>query len=214
MYGNTTDLPVTEATELQTSESPYGSTKQMGEQIVRDMFARSPIKAVLLRYFNPAGAHPSALIGESPRNKAANLVPGITETAAGLRDELVVFGDDYPTRDGSCIRDYIHVMDLADAHTRALQFLENDPAANHLEIFNLGIGEGVSVLEAVHAFEEVSGVSLNYRIGPRRPGDVIAIYADYNHARNTLGWQPAFSIKDIMRSAWQWEKKRRGYEEK
>lgn len=210
VYGNALELPVTEDTPLQEAESPYGRSKQMGEQIIRDVLPASPgMQSILLRYFNPAGAHESALIGESPTNPATNLVPVITETAIGLRREMTVFGDDYPTRDGSCIRDYIHVMDLAEAHTKALQYLMAGRQSKPWDIFNLGIGEGVSVLEAVSAFEKVSGQKLNYKIGPRRPGDVIAIYADKTRAENLLGWGPSRNIDVIMESAWNWEKKRR-----
>lgn len=210
VYGNAHELPVTENTPLQEAESPYGRSKQMGEQIIRDVLPASPgMQSILLRYFNPAGAHETALIGESPTNPATNLVPVITETAFGIREEMTVFGDDYPTRDGSCIRDYIHVMDLAEAHTKALQYLMAGRQSQSWDIFNLGIGEGVSVLEAVHAFEKVSGRKLNYKIGPRRPGDVIAIYADKSKAESLLGWKPTRNIEAIMESAWKWEKRRR-----
>ncbi|MDX1943737.1 MAG: UDP-glucose 4-epimerase GalE [Saprospiraceae bacterium] len=209
VYGNATELPVTEDTPWQEAESPYARTKQMGEQIIRDILrGNPPLQSVLLRYFNPAGAHPSALIGESPRNIASNLVPVITETAIGKRPETVVFGDDYPTRDGSCIRDFIHIMDLAHAHTLALQYLLQKNNEKQVEVFNLGIGEGVSVLEAIHAFESTTGEKLNYRIGERRPGDVVAIYANLNKAAEKLSWQPAYNIEDIMRSAWAWEQAR------
>lgn len=210
VYGNAAELPVTESTPLQEAESPYARTKQMGEQIVQDVLKASPgLQAVLLRYFNPAGAHPSALIGEAPTNPATNLVPVITETAIGLRSEMTVFGNDYPTRDGSCIRDYIHIMDLANAHTKALQYLLDERNAQDCEIFNLGIGQGVTVLEAIHAFERVSGQTLAWRIGARRPGDVVAVYADNARARQLLGWAPARNIDDIMRTAWAWEQRRR-----
>ncbi len=210
VYGNAAELPVTESTPLQEAESPYARTKQMGEQIVQDVLKASPgLQAVLLRYFNPAGAHPSALIGEAPTNPATNLVPVITETAIGLRSEMTVFGNDYPTRDGSCIRDYIHIMDLANAHTRALQYLLDGRNAQPCEIFNLGIGHGVTVLEAIHAFERVSGQALAWHIGARRPGDVVAVYADNARARQLLGWTPARNIDDIMRTAWAWEQQRR-----
>ena len=209
VYGNAKDLPVTEETERQEAESPYARTKQMGEDILKDVtHADKQLNAILLRYFNPAGAHESALIGESPSNPASNLVPVITETAAGKRPEMVVFGDDYPTRDGSCIRDFIHVMDLANAHTRALQYLLDNRHSSNFELFNLGIGQGVTVLEAIKAFEQVSGVRLNYRIGPRRPGDVVAIYANNDKAARLLGWHPARDIQNIMRSAWAWEQVR------
>jgi UDP-glucose 4-epimerase len=210
VYGNAEALPVTEDTPLQEAESPYGRSKQMGEQIIRDVSPAMPgLRSVLLRYFNPAGAHPSARIGEAPINPASNLVPVITETAYGLREEMVVFGDDYDTRDGSCIRDYIHVMDLANAHTKALEHLLAGNQHEDVGLYNLGIGEGVTVLEAIQAFERVTGQKLNYRIGPRRPGDVVAVYANNDRARAELGWSPAFGIDDIMRSAWAWEKARR-----
>lgn len=210
VYGNTDALPVTEETPRQEAESPYARTKQIGEDILQD-YARvqESAKIILLRYFNPAGAHETALIGEDPSNPPTNLVPVITETAAGKRAELVVFGNDYPTRDGSNVRDYIHVMDLANAHTKALEYLMTNRNTDRCEIFNLGIGAGVTVLEAIHAFEETSGVKLNYRIGPRRPGDVVAIYANYDKAARLLHWQPRYSISDIMRTAWAWEKKRK-----
>ncbi len=211
VYGNVAQLPVTEDTPWQEAESPYARTKQMGEQIIRDVLRGTPaLQSILLRYFNPAGAHPSALMGESPRNVANNLVPVITETAIGRREETVVFGDDYSTRDGSCIRDYVHVMDLARAHMLALQYLLEKKNEKQVEVFNLGIGEGVSVLEAIHAFEKTTDEHLNYHIGPRRPGDVVAIYANYNQAAKRLGWQPKHGIEDIMRSAWNWEKARSG----
>lgn len=209
VYGNAEVLPVTEETPLQEAESPYARSKQMGEQIIRDFSRIHPRhNSILLRYFNPAGAHESALIGESPTNPASNLVPVITETAMGKRPEMMVFGDDYNTRDGSCIRDYIHVMDLANAHTKALQYLLDGKNTDNLEIFNLGIGEGVSVLEAIQAFMKVTGQPLHYRIGERRPGDVVAIYANNDKAARLLGWEPQRDINDIMRTAWAWEQKR------
>lgn len=209
VYGNAAELPVTENTPLQEAESPYARTKQMGEQMIVDFAHRYPLcKSVLLRYFNPAGAHESALIGEAPSNPASNLVPVITETAIGKRAGMTVFGADYETRDGSCIRDYIHVMDLANAHTKALQYLLEEKNNDNLEIFNLGIGEGVSVLEAIQAFMKVTGQKLNYQIGERRPGDVVAIYANNEKAEKLLGWIPHRDIDDIMNTAWNWEVKR------
>ena len=209
VYGNAKSLPVTEETPFQTAESPYARTKQIGEDIIRDFTLMNPfVNAISLRYFNPAGAHESAIIGESPSNVANNLVPVITETAIGKRGETVIFGNDYPTRDGSCIRDYIHVMDLANAHTKALEYVLKGKNADNYELFNLGIGEGVTVLEAVNAFEKVNEIKFNHRIGPRRPGDVIAIYANNDRAKSKLGWEPKRSIEDIMRTAWEWEKKR------
>lgn len=209
IYGNARELPVTENTPRQEAESPYARTKQMGEDILTDYTKAYPaLQVVLLRYFNPAGAHESAKIGEDSRNTASNLVPVITETAAGKRPQMTVFGNDYPTRDGSCIRDYIHVMDLAHAHTKALEYLLAHRNQTPCEVFNLGIGEGVTVLEAIHAFEEVAQTRLNYTIGPRRPGDVVAIYANLDKAANVLGWTPRRNIRDIMQTAWEWEKKR------
>lgn len=207
VYGNVSKSPVTEDTPWQEAESPYGRTKQMGEQMIQDTFKTIDGQAILLRYFNPAGAHMSGLIGESPIVKAMNLVPAITETASGKRETMTVFGDDYDTRDGSCVRDYIHVEDLARAHTLALDSLVNMNQESKVEVYNLGMGEGVTVLEAIHAFEATSGVKLNYTIGPRRAGDVIAIYADPSKAINKLGWKPKFGIDDIMASAWRWENK-------
>ncbi len=208
VYGNTQELPVTEMTPTQEAECPYARTKQIGEKIVEEFILANPwFKSILLRYFNPAGAHESCLMGESPINKAANLVPVITETGIGKRDAMTVFGTDYDTRDGSCIRDYIHVMDLANAHTKALQYLINN-ILDKAEIINLGIGEGVSVLEAIKAFETTSGQKLNYSIGPRREGDVVAVYANKQKAESLLGWKPTRTIDDIMRTAWAWEKKR------
>jgi UDP-glucose 4-epimerase len=208
VYGDVTVSPVDELTPWQEAASPYGRTKQMGEQIICDTLQNSDMKAILLRYFNPAGAHPSNFIGESPENKAQNLVPVITETAIGKRDEMTVFGNDYPTFDGSCIRDYIHVCDLADAHTKALDYIFKDVQKQNIEIFNLGIGQGLSVLQIIEAFEQETGVTLSYKIGPRRPGDVAAIFANISKARQLLHWNPIYGAKDIMRTAWAWEKKR------
>ena len=209
VYGNAKALPVTEDTPLQEAESPYARTKQMGEQIIQDFSRIHPeCHSVLLRYFNPAGAHESAKIGEAPTNPASNLVPVITETAIGKRPAMTVFGDDYDTRDGSCIRDYIHVMDLANAHTKALQYLQAGKNISNLETFNLGIGQGATVLEAINAFMKVADLPLNYTIGKRRPGDVVAIYANNDKAARLLGWQPMRDINDIMRTAWAWELER------
>lgn len=207
VYGNPDSIPVTEQSPIKKAESPYGATKQMGEQIVCDFARVSGTKAILLRYFNPVGAHPSILIGELPLGKPQNLVPVITQTAIGKLPQMQVWGDDYPTRDGSCIRDYIHVSDIAHAHTLALEYLENGRNKSNCDVFNLGSGNGVTVLEAIHAFEEVSGVKLNYKIGPRRLGDVIAIYANNQLAVNELGWQLKYDLKDMMRTAWAWELK-------
>ena len=207
VYGSPDTIPVTEESPIKKAESPYGSTKQMGEEIITNVVKATDTKAILLRYFNPVGAHPSTLIGELPIGKPANLVPAITQTAIGKIPQLTVFGNDYPTRDGSNIRDYIHVSDIAHAHTLALQYLLENKNKTNCDIFNLGTGNGVSVLEAIKAFEEVSGEKLNYKIGPRRPGDVVAIYANNDYARNTLGWEIKYDLKEMMRTAWAWEQK-------
>ncbi|SFD24785.1 UDP-galactose 4-epimerase [Chitinophaga sp. CF118] len=205
VYGNTTELPVVEETPLGEAQSPYARTKQMGEQIIEDYSRVNDTQSILLRYFNPVGAHPSALIGELPLGRPDNLVPVITQTAIGKIPKLTVYGHDYDTRDGSCIRDYIYVMDIANAHTKALQYLIDQRNTENCEIFNLGTGKGVTVLESIKAFEKISGVKLNYDLGPRRPGDVIAIYANNTKAREVLGWEPKTGIEDMMRTAWQWE---------
>jgi UDP-glucose 4-epimerase len=207
VYGSPDKIPVTEESPIKPAESPYGATKQMGEKIVTDSAATGNMQSVLLRYFNPVGAHPSILIGELPLGKPENLVPAITQTAIGKLKEMVVYGDDYPTRDGSCIRDYIHVCDIAHAHTLALQHLIENKNVEKCEIYNLGSGNGITVLEAIHAFEKVSGKKLNYRIGERRPGDIVAIYADNSLAKNTLHWDPKYSLDDMMSTAWKWELK-------
>lgn len=210
VYGAPEKLPVTENSPTGKAENPYGASKQACEIVYDQYFKnRNHKSGISLRYFNPAGAHESALIGESPRNKATNLVPVITETAIGVRNELIVYGNDYPTRDGSCVRDYIHVMDLAKAHTLSLQYLLDRKNQQPYEVFNLGIGAGVTVLEAISAFHHATGVKVNYRIGPRRPGDVAAIYADPALITNILDWQPTKDIHEIMASAWAWEKVRR-----
>ncbi|MFK7807176.1 MAG: UDP-glucose 4-epimerase GalE [Saprospiraceae bacterium] len=209
VYGNTNVLPVTEDTPMAEAESPYARTKQMGENILSDFCVpNKAFNAVLLRYFNPAGAHESNHIGESPVNKALNLIPVITETAIGKRSGFTVFGTDYDTRDGSCIRDYIHVMDLANAHTKALQYVLAEKNESNCEVFNLGLGAGATVLEAIKAFEKKTGIELNYELGPRRAGDVVAIYADNNRASEKLDFSPTRGIEEIMLTAWEWEKKR------
>ncbi|MCC7400807.1 MAG: UDP-glucose 4-epimerase GalE [Chitinophagaceae bacterium] len=207
VYGNPDHIPVTESTPVKAAESPYGYTKQMGEQILNEFSKSSGTQCILLRYFNPAGAHQSCLIGETPLGKPENLVPVITQTAIGKISKMSVYGDDYPTRDGSCVRDYIHVCDIAHAHTLALQYLEKGKNNSFCEIFNLGTGNGVTVLEAIKTFEKVSGTKLNYSIGPRRPGDVIAIYANNDHAKKVLGWDPQYSLEEMMTTAWKWEQK-------
>jgi UDP-glucose 4-epimerase len=205
VYGSPASIPVTESTPMQPAESPYGATKQMGETIVRDMFSNNGGAAILLRYFNPVGAHPSALIGETPLGKPQNLVPAITQTAIGKLPTMKVFGNDYPTRDGSCIRDYIHVCDIAHAHTLALQYLQANKYTENCEVFNLGTGNGITVLEAIRTFEEVTGRSLAYSMGARRPGDVMAIYANNEKAVQQLGWSIQYDLQEMMRTAWNWE---------
>jgi len=207
VYGSPDAIPVTEESPTKPAESPYGATKQMGEEIVRDVTKTGGLQSILLRYFNPVGAHPTALIGELPLGKPENLVPAITQTAIGKIKELSVYGDDYPTRDGSCIRDYIHVCDIAHAHTLALQYLMENKNAEKCEVFNLGTGNGVSVLEAINAFEKVSGKKLNYKISPRRPGDIMAIYANNSLAKERLNWNPKYSLDEMMETAWKWELK-------
>ncbi|MEO5783341.1 MAG: UDP-glucose 4-epimerase GalE, partial [Ginsengibacter sp.] len=207
VYGNPDKIPVTESTPTKPAESPYGYTKQMGEQIVSEATKTIFAQSILLRYFNPVGAHPSALIGEMPLGKPENLVPAITQVAIGKLPQLKVYGNDYPTRDGSCVRDYIHVCDIAHAHTLALEYLISHKNKNKCEIFNLGTGNGVTVLEAIKAFEKVSGVKLNYIVGPRRQGDVVAVYADNKLSREKLGWDIKYSLEDMMHTAWKWELK-------
>jgi UDP-glucose 4-epimerase len=207
VYGQPEKLPVTEDAPIQPAISPYGNTKQIGEEIIRDSVAvNKNIKAISLRYFNPIGAHKSALIGELPRGVPENLVPFITQTAMGLRDELKIFGDDYNTPDGSCIRDYLHVVDLAKAHVIAVKrMLENKNKLDY-EVFNLGTGKGVSVLEAIKSFERVSGIKLKYKITGRRAGDIEKIWADPTFANRELGWKTLSSLDEAMKTAWEWEK--------
>lgn len=207
VYGNPDVIPVTELTPPKPAESPYGYTKQMGEQIINEFAKSAGTNCILLRYFNPVGAHPSIQIGELPVGKPQNLVPAITQTAIGKIPKMMVYGNDYATRDGSCIRDYIHVNDIAHAHTLSIQFLEQKKNNLLCEVFNLGTGNGVTVLEAIQSFEKVSDTKLNYEIGPRRSGDVIAIYANNDEARNRLGWDPKFSLDEMMLTAWQWEQR-------
>lgn len=207
VYGQADEMPITESAPVKPAESPYGNTKQVGEEIIRDTCKVNPeLKAIALRYFNPIGAHPSGKIGELPIGVPQNLVPFITQTAVGLREQLSVFGDDYPTEDGTCIRDYIHVVDLAKAHVAALQRLLKDENETNYEIFNLGTGKGSSVLEVIQSFERVSGEKLNYKIVDRRSGDVIQAYADTKRANEVLGWKAKSSLDDAMKSAWEWEK--------
>ncbi|HPH36231.1 UDP-glucose 4-epimerase GalE [Sediminibacterium sp.] len=207
VYGNPDVIPVTESTAIKPAESPYGATKQMGEVVIRDFSKVVNTNTILLRYFNPVGAHPSCLIGELPVGKPQNLVPAITQTAIGKLPKMWVHGSDYPTKDGSCVRDYIHVSDIAHAHTLAIQYLMDGKNETKCDVFNLGTGDGVSVLEAIHTFEEVSNLKLNYEIGPRRAGDVVAIYANNDAAVTKLGWKIKYGIKEMMDTAWKWELK-------
>lgn len=207
VYGSPDSSPVTENTALKSAESPYGATKQMGEQIVKEFANSSSTKCILLRYFNPVGAHESAIIGEMPVGKPQNLFPAITQTAIGNLPQMIVYGNDYPTRDGSCIRDFVHVCDIANAHTLAVDYIAEGKNKSSCEVFNLGTGHGVTVLEAIIAFEKTSGVKLDYIIGPRRPGDIMAIYANNDEAKNSLGWKPKYSLEDMVRTAWKWEQR-------
>ncbi|SHJ57478.1 UDP-glucose 4-epimerase GalE [Pseudozobellia thermophila] len=211
VYGQADKMPITEDAPVKPAESPYGNTKQIGEEIIRETCRVTPgLNAIALRYFNPMGAHPSAEIGELPIGVPQNLVPFITQTGVGLRKELSVFGDDYPTADGTCIRDYIYVVDLAKAHVRALQRLLNGENTENYEVFNLGTGKGSSVLEVIHSFERVSGKKLNYKIVDRRPGDITEAYADTTKANEVLGWKARYTLDEAMKSAWDWECKIRG----
>lgn len=205
VYGNPDVIPVTEQTPIKPAESPYGATKQMGETVIRDFTKATATNAILLRYFNPVGAHPSGHIGELPVGRPQNLVPAITQTAIGKLPKMMVHGNDYDTRDGSCVRDYIHVSDIAHAHTLAIQYLLEEKNETACDVFNLGTGNGVTVLEAIQAFEKVSGVQLNYAIGPRRAGDVVAIYANNEAAVKKLGWNIQYGISEMMDTAWKWE---------
>ena len=208
VYGQPDQLPVTENTPKKDAESPYGNTKAISEEILRDVVkVATELNVIALRYFNPIGAHPSSLIGELPRGVPNNLVPFITQTAAGIRQQLSVFGDDYSTPDGSCVRDYINVVDLAKAHVIAINRLINSINTDRFEFFNIGTGNGASVLEVVKTFEEATGVKLNYKIVARRSGDVEKIYADTTIANTVLGWKAQASLYDTLLSAWNWEKK-------
>ena len=203
VYGASTDLPVTESTQIQKAESPYGTTKILGEEIINDFAKHKGFKSILLRYFNPVGAHPSAKIGELPLGVPNNLIPYITQTAAGIREKLTVFGDDYNTEDGTCVRDYIHVVDLAKAHVKALSYC--DKMSQNVDVFNVGTGKGNTVLEVINTFEKVNGVKLNYTIGSRRGGDIEQIYADTTKVNNLLGWSAKYDIGDMMKHAWAWQ---------
>jgi UDP-glucose 4-epimerase len=207
VYGQAEQMPITEDSSVQAAMSPYGNTKQIGEEIITDTAKASNINAILLRYFNPIGSHPSAEIGELPLGVPQNLVPFITQTGIGLRQELSVYGDDYPTPDGTAIRDYIHVVDLAKAHVIAMQRLLNKKNQDKVETFNLGTGTGSSVLEVIHAFEKVSGQKLPYKIVARREGDITEAYANTHKANTILGWKAQSSLEEAMASAWKWEQK-------
>jgi UDP-glucose 4-epimerase len=207
VYGQAETMPITENCPVQIAMSPYGNTKQIGEEIITDVAKVSNINAILLRYFNPVGAHESTEIGELPIGVPQNLVPFITQTAAGIRKELSVFGDDYPTPDGTCIRDYIHVVDLAKAHVKALQRLIEKKNISKVETFNVGTGKGSSVLEVIQAFEKVSGEKLAYKIVGRREGDITSAYADTTKANQMLDWKTELSLEDALLSAWKWEQK-------
>ena len=208
VYGQPEILPVDEKTPLVEAESPYGHTKQVCEDMIRFFaIAQKEMKSVLLRYFNPIGAHPSALIGELPLGKPENLVPFITQTAAGLRDQLTIFGNDYNTEDGTCIRDYIHVVDLAKAHVKALHFLEFTDVLPSPEVINLGMGRGYSVKELVDTFEKISGIELKYKYGPRRQGDVEKIYSASEKAKDLLDWTCDYNLEDMIQHSWDWQLK-------
>jgi UDP-glucose 4-epimerase len=208
VYGEADQVPITEEAEIKPALSPYGNTKQIGEEIIKDSCKAHPnLNAISLRYFNPIGAHPSALIGELPLGVPQNLVPFITQTAVGLRSELSVFGDDYPTEDGTCIRDYIYVVDLAKAHVKALERLMNQKASTNYEVFNLGTGKGSSVLDVIRSFERISEQKLPYRIASRREGDVVKAFADTKKANEELQWSSETSLDEALLTALQWEKK-------
>ncbi|MBO5818350.1 MAG: UDP-glucose 4-epimerase GalE [Bacteroidales bacterium] len=206
VYGQPEVLPVTEDTPRQTATSPYGNTKKICEDIITDaVHAEAPYKAILLRYFNPIGAHPSAKIGELPLGVPQNLIPFVTQTAAGIREQLSVFGDDYNTPDGSCIRDYINVVDLAKAHVVAVERMLSGKSLENVEVFNVGTGRGLSVLEIVETFQKVTGVKLNYKIVGRREGDIEQVWADPTKANQVLGWKAEASVEETLLSAWRWQ---------
>lgn len=207
VYGQAEELPITEDSPVVPAASPYGNTKQIGEEIIRDACQAHGLQAISLRYFNPIGAHPSAEIGELPLGVPLNLVPYVTQTGVGLREQLSVFGTDYPTRDGTAIRDYIHVVDLAQAHVTAVERLVQQENKEDYEFFNLGTGKGSTVLEVIQAFEKVAGKALNYQTVERRPGDVTAAYADTAKANKILGWKAQKTMEDALADAWRWEQK-------
>ena len=206
VYGDADALPIVESSPIKRPKSPYGNTKKIGEEILEEYSrAHANFKAISLRYFNPIGAHASGYIGEKPKGKPENLVPYITQSAVGKIPPLTVFGDDYPTADGTCVRDYIHVVDLARAHVAAFNRLEENKSKTAYEVFNVGTGQGHSVLEVITSFERVSGKTLNYSIGPRREGDIVAAYANVDKALRQLNWSPKYSLDEAIHSAWQWE---------
>ena len=206
VYGDADALPIVESSPIKRPKSPYGNTKKIGEEILEEHSrAHANFKAISLRYFNPIGAHASGYIGENPKGQPENLVPYITQSAVGKIPPLTVFGDDYPTADGTCVRDYIHVVDLARAHVAAFNRLEENKSKTAYEVFNVGTGQGHSVLEVIARFERVSGKTLNYAIGPRREGDIVAAYANVDKALRQLNWSPKYSLDEAIHSAWQWE---------
>ena len=207
VYGQADELPITEKAPIKPAESPYGNTKQMGEEIITDTTKISDLNAIALRYFNPIGGHESIEIGELPIGVPQNLIPYVTQTAAGIRDCLSVFGDDYNTHDGTAVRDYIHVVDLAKAHIVAMKRLLDQKNKQKMEFFNIGTGKGSSVLDVIHAFEEANHKKLNYKLMPRRAGDITAAFADTTLANNELGWQSKLTLKDALRSSWLWQEK-------
>ena len=207
VYGQADELPITENAPTKPAESPYGNTKQIGEEIIKESCKANDLKAIALRYFNPIGAHETALIGELPLGVPQNLIPFVTQTAAGIREELSVFGDDYPTKDGTAVRDYIHVVDLAKAHIAALERLLKNNNKKDFEVFNVGTGTGSSVLEVIQAFEKVSKTKLNYKIVGRREGDITSAYADTTLAKVELGWETEKTLDEALLAAWQWQLK-------
>ena len=207
VYGQADELPITENAPVKSAESPYGNTKQIGEEIIKESCKANGLKAIALRYFNPIGAHETAIIGELPLGVPQNLIPFVTQTAAGIRKELSVFGDDYPTKDGTAVRDYIHVVDLAKAHIAALERLLNNGNKKDFEVFNVGTGTGSSVLEVIKAFEKVSNTRLNYKIVARREGDITSAYADTTLAKVELGWETEKTLEQALLAAWKWQLK-------
>jgi len=206
VYGEPYSLPVTEESPIKPAESPYGSTKQMDETIIRDATRAQKLHAIALRYFNPIGANSSGLIGELPIGTPANLVPFVTQTAAGLRKELTIYGNDYPTTDGTCVRDYIHVVDLAKAHIKALEYITRQKSDHFYNVINVGTGQGSSVLDVIKTFEKVNNIKLAYKIGPRRDGDIVSTFADVTKAKEKLNWQTELTLADALKDAWNWQK--------